>query len=68
MRRLIVTLTLIAVLVSLATVLPSRTTVRATAPAIQNTQQVKRKPIQPDLPGTISGASNPQAIPDTIAY
>jgi len=30
--------------------------------------QIKRKPIQPDLPGTVSGASNPEAIPDTIAY
>lgn len=68
MRRLIVSLTLIAVLIPLATVLPNGMTVRATAPTIQNTQQVKRKPIQPDLPGTVSGASNPQAIPDTIAY
>lgn len=36
--------------------------------ANQSTPKVKRKTIQPDLPGTISGASNPEAIPDTIAY
>lgn len=50
----------------------SRTTAKATATetckATQNTPQVKRKPLQPDLPGTVSGASNPEAIPDTIAY
>jgi hypothetical protein len=67
--RLIVALTVIASLMSLATVFPSRTTVKATtASARQKTSGVQRKPIQPDLPGTVSGATNPEAIPDTVAF
>lgn len=70
--RLTLILTLITVLVSISAILQSRTTAKATASetckATQNTPQVKRKPLQPDLPGTVSGASNPEAIPDTIAY
>ncbi len=30
--------------------------------------QEERKPIRPDLPGTISGAVNPSAVPDYVAY
>lgn len=30
--------------------------------------QVKKKKIQPDLPGTIDGASDPWSIPDVVAY
>src|ERR1041384_7477528 len=66
--RSIISLTLIAVLASLSTVLQSRTTAKATISTSQKTPQVKRKPIQPDLPGTVSGASDPDAIPDSIAY
>src|SRR5688572_24730750 len=61
------TLTLIFALVS-STVLQNRTNARVEAIRNQVKPQVKRKPIQPDLPGTISGASNPEAIPDTVAY
>ncbi|HEX3146302.1 MAG TPA: hypothetical protein VHQ64_20170, partial [Pyrinomonadaceae bacterium] len=28
----------------------------------------KRKPLQPDLPGTIDGAADPASIPDLIAF
>jgi hypothetical protein len=66
--RFIMALTLIITLVSLPTILQNKTTATATASASQNTPQVKRKPIQPDLPGTVSGATNPEAIPDTVAY
>lgn len=66
--RLLTTLTLITTLVSISTVLQSRRTAKATAAASQTSPQVKRKPIQPDLPGTVSGATNPEAIPDTVAY
>ena len=66
--RLLVSLILIAVLVSSSALLQRRTTAKATESASQNTPQVKRKTIQPDLPGTVSGASNPEAIPDTVAY
>jgi hypothetical protein len=53
---------------SLATVFQSRTTAKATVSASQKTSGVQRKPIQPDLPGTVSGANNPEAIPDTVAF
>ena len=53
--RLLVSLTLICALVYL----PS---------ASQKPPQVKRKLILPDLPGTVNGTSNPEAIPDTVAY
>lgn len=66
--RLLVALTLISSLVSLSTVLQNRTTAEATASVTQNKPKVQRKQIQPDLPGTVSGTSNPEAIPDTIAY
>ena len=61
------TLTLIFVLVS-STVLQNRTNARVEAKSNQAKLQVKRKPIQPDLPGTVSGATNPEAIPDTVAF
>src|SRR4051812_32217452 len=66
--RLIVALTLIAALVSLSTVFQNRTTAKATCSTNRKAIQVNRKPIQPDLPGTVSGATNPEAIPDTAAY
>ncbi len=66
--RLIVALTLIAALVFLSTFFQNRTTAKTTCSTNQKASQAKRKPIQPDLPGTISGASNPEAIPDTVAY
>ena len=66
--RLIISLTLIAVLVSVSTVLQNRTTAKATVSTSPKTPQVKRKTIQPDLPGTVSGASDPEAIPESIAY
>src|SRR5688572_2977003 len=66
--RLLTTLTLIIILASISTILQSRRTAKATAFASQNSSQVKRKPIQPDLAGTVSGATNPVAIPDTVAY
>ena len=34
----------------------------------QSKTRVNRKTIQPDLPGTISGASNLDSIPDLVAY
>src|SRR5215203_2743896 len=63
----ILTLTLILALVS-STALHSRTNARVEAISKPVKPQVKRKPIQPDLPGTVSGATNPEAIPDTVAY
>jgi hypothetical protein len=66
--RIIVVLTLIAALAPFSTVFQSRTTAKATCSANQKPIQVKRKAIQPDLPGTVSGATNPEAIPDTVAY
>ena len=66
--RILLILTLITTLSSLPIVLQSRTSATVIAFANQNTPQVKRKPIQPDLPGTVSGATNPEAIPDTNAY
>src|SRR5215213_4553797 len=66
--RLLIILTLITALISLPMILQSRTTVKATTFTSENTPQVKRKSIQPDLPGTVNGATNPEAIPDTVAY
>jgi hypothetical protein len=61
------TLTLIVALVS-STVLQNRTNARVETKSNQVKSQVKRKPIQPDLPGTVSGATDPEAIPDTVAF
>jgi hypothetical protein len=61
------TLTLIVALVS-STVLQNRTNARVETKSNQAKPQAKRKPIQPDLPGTVSGATNPEAIPDTVAF
>jgi hypothetical protein len=61
------TLTLIVALVS-STVLQNRTNARVETKSNQIKPQVKRKPIQPDLPGTVSGATDPEAIPDTVAF
>jgi len=61
------TLTLILALVS-STVFQNRTNARVETKSNQVKAQVKRKPLQPDLPGTMSGATNPEAIPDTVAF
>lgn len=68
--RLITALTLILIttLMSASMIVQTGTTAKATASPSQNAPQVKRKPVQPDLPGTVSGATHPEAIPDTIAY
>lgn len=66
--QIVVALTLIFSLVSLSTVLHSRTIAEATASPNQNTRKLERKMIQPDLPGTVSGTASPESIPDTIAY
>ena len=63
----VLTLTLILALVSL-TVLRNQTNARVESKSNQAKPQVQRKPIQPDLPGTVSGATDPAAIPDTVAY
>lgn len=36
--------------------------------ATKQQPQVKRKTLQPDLPGTLAGATDPASIPDTIAF
>jgi hypothetical protein len=66
--RLTVALTLIAAVVCLSIVFQNRTTAKVSVSPNNNPVQVKRKPLQPDLPGTVSGATNPELIPDTVAY
>jgi hypothetical protein len=46
----------------------SATTTTVSASAGPKKVQVARKAIPPDPPGTISGATNPDAIPDAIAF
>src|SRR2546423_3548812 len=41
---------------------------KAPAASTPSQPQAKRKQLQPDLPGTINGASDPASIPDTIAF
>ena len=60
-------ITLTLTLASLLLVARSRRmTVTANASKPQATRQ--RKKIQPDLPGTINGATDPASITDTVAY
>lgn len=66
--RLLTTLTLITVLVATSMFLHGGTTAKTNASTTQSKPQPKRKQILPDLPGTVSGAANPEAIPDIVAF
>ena len=58
------TITLITAVVSSALVWQSAKTAAVSASVNPKNIQVARKAIQADPPGTINGASNPDAIPD----